>query len=283
MHEPSVGTVTPEEFRRVRQIFEAALDRPPSQRRAYVEAASEGNPILLDEVTRLLTADAQSHQLLDACGGVAASSQPRSGAATCPSCTAAIGPADRFCRLCGTPATGRESHEGRFRVGALFAGRFRIVSRLGRGGMGEVYRADDLELGQPVALKFLSSLRSDVRARERLRTEVRLARRISHPNVCRVYDIGEAGADLYLPMEYVDGEDLAALLKRIGRVPIDKGVEIARKLCAGLAAAHAQGVLHRDFKPANVMIDGRGEVRIMDFGLARLPNRTPALASGAVR
>ena len=106
------------------------------------------------------------------------------------------------------------------------------------------------------------------RARARLRNEVRQARQISHANVCRVYDIGEANRELYLSMEYVDGEDLAALLKRIGRLSIDKGIEIARKLCAGLAAAHAKGVLHRDFKPANIMIDGQGEVRIMDFGLA---------------
>jgi serine/threonine-protein kinase len=141
--------------------------------------------------------------------------------------------------------------------------------------MGEVYRADDLELGQPVALKFLTGPAKaghhggfDERAHTRLRNEVRLARRISHPNVCRVYDIGEAHGELYLSMEYVDGEDLAALLKRIGRLPIDKGIEIARKLGAGLAAAHTKGVLHRDFKPANIMIDSQGEVRIMDFGLA---------------
>ena len=91
---------------------------------------------------------------------------------------------------------------------------------------------------------------------------MRLARQTSHPNLCRVYDIGEAHGELFLSMEYVDGEDLAALLRRIGRLPMDKGIEIARKLCAGLAAAHARGVLHRDFKPANIMIDGAGEVRI---------------------
>jgi eukaryotic-like serine/threonine-protein kinase len=169
----------------------------------------------------------------------------------------------RFCPSCGTPARAVHGDEGRFRAGALFAKRFRIVSRLGRGGMGEVYCVDDLELGQPVALKFLTVFRSDERARMRLRNEVRLARQLTHPNVCRVYEIGESHGELYLSMEYVDGEDLAALLKRIGRLPIDKGIEIARKLCAGLAAAHAKGVLHRDFKPANIMIDSHGEVRIM--------------------
>jgi serine/threonine-protein kinase len=113
-----------------------------------------------------------------------------------------------------------------------------------------------------------------------MKNEVRMARQVSHPNVCRVFDIGDAQGELYLTMEYVDGEDAAALLRRIGRVPNDKGVEIARKLCAGLAAAHAKGVLHRDFKPANIMIDGRGEVRIMDFGLAAVAER---MESGDVR
>ena len=126
----------------------------------------------------------------------------------------------------------------------------------------------DLGLGQQVALKFLTTLSAGTGSSTRLRREVRLARQISHPNVCRVYDIGEAHGELYLSMEYVDGEDLSALLKRIGRVPVDKGIEIARKLCAGLSAAHSKGVLHRDLKPANIMIDARGEVRIMDFGLA---------------
>jgi len=100
-----------------------------------------------------------------------------------------------------------------------------------------------------------------------------VSRKIAHPNVCRVYDIGESHGELYLSMEFVDGEDLSALLKRIGRLPIDKGVEIARKLCAGLAAAHVRGVLHRDLKPSNIMIDGHGEVRIVDFGLAAVADQ----------
>src|SRR4030095_15877020 len=132
--------------------------------------------------------------------------------ALCPSCRARLERATRFCPSCGTPVGGAIADEGRFRAGALFANRFRIVAALGRGGMGEVYRAHDLELGQPVALKFLTVFRSDDRARARLRNEVRLARQIAHPNVCRVYDIGEAQGELYLTMEFVDGEDLAALL-----------------------------------------------------------------------
>ncbi len=158
---------------------------------------------------------------------------------------------------------------GAFPPGAVLGERYRIVGLLGRGGMGEVYRADDLKLGQPVALKFLpKAVSGDESLLARFHAEVRLARQVSHPNVCRIYDIGEVEGRHFLSMEYVDGEDLASLLKRIGHLPVDKTVEIARQLCAGLHAAHEKGVLHRDLKPANVMLDGRGRVRITDFGLA---------------
>jgi serine/threonine protein kinase len=105
---------------------------------------------------------------------------------------------------------------------------------------------------------------------------VRTARQVSHPNVCRVYDIGESGDRHFLTMEYVDGEDLAALLRRIGRLPGGKALDVARQLCAGLGAIHDRGVLHRDLKPANVMLDGHGRVRITDFGVARLAGEVPA-------
>jgi len=143
--------------------------------------------------------------------------------------------------------------EGRFLPGRLLAGRYRIIALLGKGGMGEVYRADDLTLGQPVALKFLpDEAARDQALRERFKNEVRIARRVSHPNVCRVYDVGDFEGHTFFTMEYVDGEDLASLLRRIGRLPEDKALDIARQLCAGLAAAHAKGVLHRDLKPANI-------------------------------
>jgi serine/threonine-protein kinase len=176
-------------------------------------------------------------------------------------------PQGRAARL--TPTATRE--EGRFPPGTILCQRYRVSARLGKGGMGEVYRATDLLLGQPVALKFLpESLSGSQAAIERLRNEVRVARQISHPNVCRVYDIGEANGQTFLNMEFIDGEDLASLLRRIGRLPPVKALEIARRLCAGLAAAHEKGVLHRDLKPGNVMIDGRGQVVITDFGLASI-------------
>ncbi|MGA7916473.1 MAG: serine/threonine-protein kinase, partial [Candidatus Acidiferrales bacterium] len=161
--------------------------------------------------------------------------------------------------------------EARYVPGTTLADRYRIVSPLGKGGMGEVYRAEDLKLGQTVALKFLpQSLARDEQALSRFTREVRLARQVSHPNVCRVFDIGEADGQTILTMEFVDGEDIASLMRRIGRLPADKALEIARQVCAGLAAAHEYGIIHRDLKPANIMLDGRGRARITDFGLAGL-------------
>jgi hypothetical protein len=153
--------------------------------------------------------------------------------------------------------------------GSIVAGRYRIVGLLGRGGMGEVYRADDLELGQTLALKFLpAAFARDAQALERLRAELRHARQVSHPHVCRLHDIGAFEQRPFLSMEFIDGEDLARLLRRIGRLPETKALEVARQLCAGLQAAHDRGVIHRDLKPANVMIDGDGRAKITDFGLA---------------
>jgi Protein kinase domain len=226
---------------------------------------------------------------------------------TCHSCDRPLADSDRFCGTCGAPvkragpissdaetvafvgnpddqtrlqsvgfsspagwlSSSSDSGHGRFEPGTLLAGRYRIVDRKGQGGMGEVYRADDLKLGQPVAVKFLpASLEADPIRLAQFHSEVRLARQVAHKNVCRMYDVGEVDGLPFLTMEYVDGEDLASLLRRIGRLPEDKALDLARQLCAGLAAAHERGILHRDLKPANVMIDGQGQVRITDFGLA---------------
>ena len=226
----------------------------------------------------------------------------------CPSCGIQIAENSRFCSSCGcdvtkdvlatrtvatvnppTPprpasrtngspqpraASSSSRSESRFLPGAILAERYRIISLLGKGGMGEVYRADDLTLDQPVALKFLpETVSGQENALIRFKNEVRVARQVSHPNVCRVYDVGEIDGHVFLSMEYVDGEDLGSLLRRIGRLPSDKAIEISRKLCAGLAAAHEKGVLHRDLKPSNVMLDSRGHVLLTDFGLAGLADQ----------
>ena len=221
-----------------------------------------------------------------ACGATTASS-----AAFCPTCGAALNNAGDAPTVY-TPASPTRSGGGqgparaprgggRFGPGVVLAGRYQILGLLGRGGMGEVYRAEDLSLGQPVALKFLpDDVIGDADRLSRFRTEVSLARQVSHPNVCRVYDIGDVDGHVFLSMEYIDGEDLASLLRRIGRLAPDKAVEMARQLCAGLAAAHDKGVLHRDLKPANVMVDGRGQVRLADFGLAGGPHAETAQLAG---
>ncbi len=219
--------------------------------------------------------------------------------ANCTECgTEITSESSRFCSACGKPVTRdsdffaetiaspisprpsstagvRSTAAGTECVpGTVLLDRYRIIALLGRGGMGEVYRADDLLLGQQVALKFLpSELAQNPDAISRFRNEVRIARQVSHPNVCRVYDFGEVNGRLFLSMEYIDGEDLASLLRRIGQLPMAKALEIARKLCAGLGAAHEKGVLHRDLKPSNIMLDARGQILLTDFGLAGIADQ----------
>jgi len=208
------------------------------------------------------------------------------GAPYCPNCGAA--PSDRTTVAAlddpGRPVlTNPAQADSRFVAGTVLADRYRIVTLLGRGGMGEVYKADDLKLHQVVALKFLpEGLGLRGAALARFHAEARIARQVSHPNVCRVYDVGEVDGLHFITMEFIDGEDLASLLRRIGRLPADKAVEVARQLCAGIAAAHDAGVLHRDLKPANVMLDGRGRIRITDFGVAAVARevREPGVLAG---
>jgi hypothetical protein len=220
-------------YQHVKQVFLEASELESGQVAAFLDQACAGDPELRKEVESLLL-----HHLSETITRESPAAAPR---------------------------------PERFPPGTILAGRYRIIGPLGRGGMGDVYRADDLKLDQAVALKFLDRSRAESSAWLRqYENEVRLARKVTHPNVMRVYDISEAEGEVFISMEYVDGEDLASLLRRIGRLTGDKASQIARQLCAGLGAAHDQGVLHRDLKPANVMIDGQGRVRIADFGIAAL-------------
>jgi len=159
---------------------------------------------------------------------------------------------------------------GTIRGGTRVAGRFVIERLIGTGGMGAVYLARDEQLGEQVALKVIAGLALlDPSAADRLRREATLARKISHPNVVRMHDLGEEHGLLFVSMEYVAGESLAARIKRLGAIPASQLRPLALQLCEGLAAAHACGIIHRDLKPANILIDANERVKLIDFGIAR--------------
>jgi hypothetical protein len=167
-------------------------------------------------------------------------------------------------------------------LGELLAERFCLVRPLGQGGMGRVYEADDLTLGIRVALKLLpKGLASNGTYLAHLHQEIRLGRRVSHPNVCRIYDLGTWRGDHFLTMELVEGETLAERLMR-GALDPALGRQVARQVVAAMAAAHKENVIHRDLKPGNIMIDGKGHVKVMDFGLARDQKSAPSGRFGPV-
>jgi len=241
--------MNPQEHARAREVFLAVVSAPPERRDALLAEQCGNDNVLRNEVERLL-----AHHRKESLGQMPA--------------TLVVGH-HVVVTEDESPETPETPQRRSFPPGTVIAERYRVVARLGGGGMGDVYRADDLTLKQTVALKFLASdLAHDNEWLEQLHREVRVARTVTHPNVCRVYDIIVVGDEQFISMEYVDGEDLSSLLRRIGRLPHGKALDIAHQLCGGLAAAHAAGVLHRDLKPANVMLDGRGHVRITDFGLA---------------
>ena len=242
----------PDRWRKVDELFEAALEHEPSRRAAFLDQACGSDRDLRREVEKMLDFEKHSEDFIKTdVFDIAAKliTQPPFK----------------------TPTTSDSIDDARFIPGDVLLERYRIVGLLGRGGMGEVYRADDLKLKQAVALKFLpTSLSADGAALARFYKEVSVARQISHRHVCRVYDVSEFQGEHFISMEYVRGEELSSLLKRIGRLPQDKAIDVSRQLCAGLAAVHERGVLHRDLKPANIMLDEHGEVRITDFGIAAL-------------
>ncbi|HTY42523.1 MAG TPA: protein kinase [Thermoanaerobaculia bacterium] len=181
-------------------------------------------------------------------------------------------------------ATTAASAGGEPRVGEVFAGRYEILGILGRGGMGVVYRAHDKDLDDAVAIKTLrgEALSADPSLLDRFKQEIRLARRITHPNILRTHDLGEAGGLRYLSMEFVRGLTLKQLIESSDVLPTPVGLRIAKQLCAGLAAAHEVGVIHRDIKPQNIIIEAAGGLKIMDFGIARLKEERGMTAEGTV-
>ncbi len=198
----------------------------------------------------------------------------------CPSCRSEITPDTRFCGQCGTElaSAARGSAHTQTLVrpaagltrGALFADRYEIIEELGSGGMGKVFRTFDGKLDEEVALKLIKAeIANDDRIVERFRNEIKIARKITHKNVCRLHDLGENGHVLYLTMEYVRGEDLKSLIRRTKRLAPETAASVARQIAEGLTEAHKLGVVHRDLKPQNIMIDREGQAKIMDFGIAR--------------
>jgi len=163
------------------------------------------------------------------------------------------------------------------RPGALFANRYDVKEVLGMGGMGVVYRAFDRELQEPVAIKTLrpEAMAGETVALERFKQEIRLARKIAHRNVVRTYDLGEVGGMYYLTMEYVEGTSLKQLITSRGRLPIPVTLTVGKQLCRALEVAHEQGVIHRDIKPQNIVVEPSGFLKVMDFGIARLAKPAP--------
>jgi len=154
--------------------------------------------------------------------------------------------------------------------GSIFAGRYEIIEELGEGGMGKIYRAEDRMIKEEVALKLIKpEIAMDKRTIERFSNELRYSRKITHKNVCKMYDLGEENGTHYITMEYISGESLSSMIRMMGQMSAGQAVFIAKQVCEGLFEAHRLGIVHRDLKPGNIMIDRQGYVRIMDFGIAR--------------
>jgi len=170
-----------------------------------------------------------------------------------------------------------------FKRGSIFANRFEVIEEIGKGGMGTVYRVLDKTISEEVALKLIKpEIAADRKTIDRFKNELKLARKISHKNICRMHDINEESDMPYITMEYVPGEDLKSFLRRAGQLSVTKAMGIIKQTCAGLAEAHRLGVIHRDLKPQNIMIDRDGNVRIMDFGIARTVSSAQLTEEGAV-
>jgi len=253
--------VTAERWERVKQIFERARGVAPEKRGPILDDACGSDAELRGEVESLLGSLAKAGRFLeDSAAATPGSANPDWSAVDSeetellPPPTAAFGP------------------------GAILAGRYEIQQLLGRGGMGAVYKARDRELDREVALKVIRpELAHDEQVLHRFKRELILARQVTHRNVIRIYDLGSAEGFKFISMEYLEGRSLSSLLKERVKLPAEDAVTIIKQVCEGLAAAHAQGVVHRDLKPQNIMVDAQGRVVLMDFGIARSVESTTGM------
>ena len=200
----------------------------------------------------------------------------------------------RFCAKCAaplhpsgdisvSPAKASETPAEELARGTIFAGRYEIIEELGKGGMGRVYRVFDKKIEEEVALKFINpEIASDKMTIERFSNELKIARRIAHRNVCKLYDLGKEEGSHYITMEYVRGESLKSMIGMMGQLSAGMVVVLAKQVCEGLAEVHRLGVVHRDLKPSNIIIDKEGNVRIMDFGIARSLKAKGLTAAGVM-
>jgi serine/threonine protein kinase/Tfp pilus assembly protein PilF len=211
----------------------------------------------------------------------------------CPKCQAENPATSHFCAECGTQlafveglSSITETYQAPLQeltTGSIFAGRYQIVEELGKGGMGKVYRAIDTKLKEEVALKLIKpEIASDRETIERFSNELKMARKIAHRNVGKMYELMEHERTHFITMEYVSGENLRSTIRRIGQLPVAKSIAIATQVCEGLAEAHRLGVVHRDLKPSNIMLDAEGNARILDFGIARSLKARGITAAGAM-
>jgi len=211
----------------------------------------------------------------------------------CPKCQTGNPDTQKYCGECGTQLTSLDeisvsptkTLETRVALirGSVLANRYEIIEELGRGGMGKVYKVHDIEIKEDVALKLLKpEIADDAKMIERFRNEMKYARKIVHKNVGRMYDIGKEGRSYYITMEYVPGEDLKSFIRRSGQLTVAKSLFIAKQICEGLAEAHKSGIVHRDLKSRNIMIDKEGNSRIMDFGIARSLNDKGITGTGVI-
>jgi len=199
----------------------------------------------------------------------------------CPKCHSENPETKQFCADCGTQLPPPQSHPPvvtetlqtpvhELTTGSTFAGRYQVIEELGHGGMGRVYKVYDTDIKEKIALKLLRpEIALDKETVERFSNELKLARKISHRNVCRMFDLGKAEGTTFITMEFVPGEDLKRFIRKSGQLGAGRAVSIAKQVCEGLAEAHHLGVVHRDLKPQNIMVDEDGNARIMDFGIAR--------------